>query len=104
MLIYILAVYTYVMICFFFNKSATTKIHTYGHTLSRPDALPILRQRVPCDGARDGQLREARGGQHGQAAADSYSFFHLCLPVSSLVVPWPGAPLPALASFAPDLG
>src|SRR3546814_8004377 len=26
---------------FFFNESATTKIYTYGHTLSLHDALPI---------------------------------------------------------------
>src|SRR3546814_17462580 len=28
-------------ICFFFNDTATTEIYTYGHTLSRHDALPI---------------------------------------------------------------
>src|SRR3546814_14646364 len=27
---------------FFFNNTATTEIYTYGHTLSRPDALPIF--------------------------------------------------------------
>src|SRR3546814_14226336 len=28
-------------VCFFFNDTATTEIYTYGHTLSRHDALPI---------------------------------------------------------------
>src|SRR3546814_20378278 len=28
-------------ICFFFNYTATSKIYTYRHTLSLPDALPI---------------------------------------------------------------
>src|SRR3546814_13041786 len=32
---------------FFFNDTATTAIHTYGHTLSLHDALPI--SRVICD-------------------------------------------------------
>src|SRR3546814_15458373 len=32
--------------CFFFNDTATTKIYTYGHTLSLHDALPISRGQV----------------------------------------------------------
>src|SRR3546814_9786266 len=32
---------------FFFNDTATTEIYTYGHTLSLPDALPILRRAPP---------------------------------------------------------
>src|SRR3546814_1545889 len=31
------------MFFFFFNDTATTEIYTYGHTLSRHDALPIYR-------------------------------------------------------------
>src|SRR3546814_5445314 len=29
------------VVCCLFNDTATTEINTYGHTLARPDALPI---------------------------------------------------------------
>src|SRR3546814_410102 len=32
--------------CFFFNDTATTETYTYGHTLSRHDALPICWRRI----------------------------------------------------------
>src|SRR3546814_12351638 len=32
-----------VMVCFFFNDTATTEIYTYVHTLSLHDALPSCR-------------------------------------------------------------
>src|SRR3546814_537979 len=34
--------YSAYVIIFFFNTTATTEIHTYCHTLTRHDALPIL--------------------------------------------------------------
>src|SRR3546814_19547596 len=39
-----------------FNDTATTDIYTYGHTLSRHDALPILRQETAVDTVRTGRV------------------------------------------------
>src|SRR3546814_14490077 len=55
-----------IVVCFFFNESATTEISTYWHTLSLPAALPICR--VPAEqgrlvrvGRRRGRCRGGRG-------------------------------------------
>src|SRR3546814_762806 len=45
-------------IYFFFNATATTEIYTYGHTLSRHDALPIYAPR----NAHDFHLRPRQFG------------------------------------------
>src|SRR3546814_4976035 len=39
-----------IVMIFFFNDTATTEIYTYGHTLSRHDALPICERQLVASG------------------------------------------------------
>src|SRR3546814_7846702 len=49
-----------ILVCFFFNDTATTDIYTYLHTLSLHDALPIYAEQLGIGGDRLAQRHAAR--------------------------------------------